>query len=175
MMVERAAYQALGGHAPIRRSLHDGLTLPRLFRRAGHRTDIAAGWPLASCRMYGRFDEAWRGFAKNAREGMARPIGLPVWTLLLGGAHILPPMLLAAALIAGAEALAVQAAIAWALSLAFRTLTSLTVREGWLPVLVTPAIVAVGLAIQWQALLRDPRRNGAEWRGRRYDLTADAS
>lgn len=35
-IARRAAYVAAGGHAAIRASLHDGLTLPRAFRRAGH-------------------------------------------------------------------------------------------------------------------------------------------
>lgn len=172
MLVERQAYRAVGGHAPIRHSLHDGLTLPRLFRRKGYGSDLAAGWQLARCRMYTSFSEAWRGFAKNAREGMAKPVALPVWTLLLTGGHLLPPSTLAAALLLGEGALAVAAAAAWALSIAFRLLTALVAREGLLSVLLTPATLLVALAIQWQALLRDPRGGGAEWRGRRYDLTA---
>ena len=54
-------------------------------------------WPahrLASCRMYRGFDEAWAGFLKNAREGMATPLGLPVWTVLLAGGHLCPSLLL---------------------------------------------------------------------------------
>ena len=172
MLVERRAYLAADGHAPIRHSLHDGLTLPRLLRRAGHRTDLTAGWQIASCCMYQRLGEAWRGFAKNAREGMATPLGLPVWTLLLAGGHLLPPLLLLWALIAGAAGPATAAAAAWALSLAFRLLVGLVTREGLASVLATPATVVVALAIQWQALLRDPRRAGTEWRGRRYDLSA---
>jgi phytoene synthase len=48
--------------------------------------------------MYRGFGEAWAGFLKNAHEGMATPVALPVWTVLLGGAHVLPPVLVAAAL-----------------------------------------------------------------------------
>ncbi len=44
--------------------------------------------------MYRGFDEAWAGFAKNAREGMATPRALPVWTVLLAGGHLLPFALL---------------------------------------------------------------------------------
>ena len=67
--------------------LHDGLALARRFRAAGHRTEWWTAPPLATCRMYGGFAESWAGFTKNAREGMATPIGLPVWTVLLAGAH----------------------------------------------------------------------------------------
>src|SRR5207244_12411496 len=34
-MTTRAAYDAVGGHAAVKVSLHDGLTLPRAYRRAG--------------------------------------------------------------------------------------------------------------------------------------------
>jgi hypothetical protein len=172
MLVERAAYQSVGGHAPIRHSLHDGLTLPRLFRKRGFRTDLTAGWALAECRMYERFAEAWRGFAKNAREGMATPLALPIWTLLLAGAHVLPPLALLWALFTGTSSLAIEAAFAWSLAVAFRVITVFSVREGWCSILLTPAIILVALAIQWRAMLLNPRRAGAEWRGRRYDLSA---
>ena len=36
------------------------------------------------------------GFVKNATEGMATPAGLPVWTVLLAGAHRWPWALLPA-------------------------------------------------------------------------------
>src|SRR5919112_660742 len=90
MLVERDAYRASGGHAAIHARIHDGIQLARLFRRKGFMTDLMPGENLASCRMYARFDEAWNGFAKNAHEGMATPVGLPVWTVLLLGGHILP-------------------------------------------------------------------------------------
>jgi glycosyltransferase involved in cell wall biosynthesis len=38
--VRRDAYQRAGGHAAIRGSRHDGLMLPRAFRRAGCATDL---------------------------------------------------------------------------------------------------------------------------------------
>ncbi|MCC2662365.1 MAG: glycosyl transferase, group 2 family protein, partial [Geminicoccaceae bacterium] len=81
--VRREAYERAGGHAAIRASLHDGLMLPRAFRRAGIMTDLFDATELASCRMYRGLAEVWRGFAKNATEGMARPAALPVWTVLL--------------------------------------------------------------------------------------------
>jgi len=85
MVADAAAYRAVGGHAAIRGSWHDGLHLPRAFRRHGQRTDIFDAAPLATCRMYRGLAETWQGLAKNARAGMATPAALPVWTLLLGG------------------------------------------------------------------------------------------
>ncbi|WP_174301142.1 glycosyltransferase family 2 protein, partial [Caulobacter sp. S45] len=102
MIAVRAdAYARSGGHAAIRTSLHDGLTLPRLFRAAGLRTDLVAGAGLATCRMYTGWRAVVRGATKNAAEGLAKPGALPVWTVLLLGGHVAPWLLLAAALAGG--------------------------------------------------------------------------
>ncbi len=168
--VRREAYRAAGGHAAIRRTRHDGIMLPRLFRRAGHRTDLYDASMLASCRMYAGWDEVWRGFTKNATEGMATPIALPVWTVLLGGGHVLPFVLLPAAVLAGDAAAAGLAG--WAVALVWSARALLAARVGQLPlgVLLHPVGMAIVLAIQWQALLAARRGRQAEWRGRRFDI-----
>ena len=97
MLADAAIYRRTGGHAMIRRSWHDGLQLPRAFRRAGYRTDIFDASGVAECRMYRGFAETWRGFSKNAREGMATAVALPIWTVLLGGGLVMPFVLAPAA------------------------------------------------------------------------------
>jgi len=69
-ITRRAAYEQAGGHAAIRASLHDGVKLPRAYRRAGLVTDIFDATPIASCRMYDRSIDVWRGLSKNATEGV---------------------------------------------------------------------------------------------------------
>ena len=168
--VRREAYVAAGGHAAIRRTRHDGLLLPRLFRRAGLRTDLYDASELAECRMYAGWNQVWRGFAKNATEGMATPVALPVWTVLLGGGHVLPFLLLPAALLTGADAAAELAALAVALVWGARALLAARIGQSPLGVLLHPVGLALVLAIQWQALLGAKRGRPAEWRGRSYDV-----
>ncbi len=73
-----SAYRRSGGHRSIANSRHDGLQLPRAFRRAGLRTDIADGSDLATVRMYHDFPSVCNGVMKNANEALARwPIILP--------------------------------------------------------------------------------------------------
>jgi glycosyltransferase involved in cell wall biosynthesis len=88
-MTRRDAYQAIGGHAAIRGSRHDGLTLPRAYRRAGRMTDLCDVTNLATCRMYENGRELWAGLAKNAREGLAHPKTMVIWTILLVGGQVL--------------------------------------------------------------------------------------
>lgn len=158
MMFERRAYEQVGGHGAVRATLHDGLKLTRLLRARGHRTEIVLGASLASCRMYRGFAESWRGFLKNAREGMATPIGLPVWTTMLAGAHLWPFFLLPAW----------QAALALAMVFALRLAITRRAEEPSWTVLAHPVAVAVALAIQWTALTRFLMGRKEGWKGRSY-------
>ncbi|TCH98874.1 glycosyltransferase [Roseococcus sp. SYP-B2431] len=164
LMVERGAYERAGGHAAIRAVLHDAIALARRFRRAGADTEVVDGAPLADCRMYASFPEAWAGFLKNAREGMATPLGLPVWTVLLAGAHLWPWALLPAP----------EAVAAILLGLAARTAIAWRVREPWWTVPLHPLTVLVALALQWTALARGVLGYPAGWKGRAYPGTKRA-
>ncbi|HJZ56026.1 MAG TPA: glycosyltransferase family 2 protein, partial [Gemmataceae bacterium] len=93
-MTTREAYDAVGRHAAVKSSLHDGITLPRAYREAGFHTDICDATELAVCRMYRSARGVWFGLAKNAREGMAATAQIPVWTALLFCGHVLPFLLL---------------------------------------------------------------------------------
>ena len=164
VLCDAAAYRAVGGHAAVRGVLHDGLALARRFRAQGHATEVVDGAPLATCRMYRGLAEAWAGFAKNAREGMATPLGLPVWTLLLAGAHLWPWALLPAW----------PAVAAIALTLGLRAAITRQAREPWWTVPLHPLTMLVALAIQWTALARWLLGRPAGWKGRAYPATKAA-
>jgi hypothetical protein len=144
--------------------------LPRLFRRAGFRTDLFDASGLAECRMYAGLGAVWRGFSKNATEGMATPVALPIWTVLLGGGHVLPFLVLPVAALAGAGAATELAALAVALVWGARALLALRVGQGPLGVLLHPAGICLVLAIQLSAFAAARRGRPAQWRGRSYDL-----
>ena len=164
LLVQRAAYERAGGHAAIRGVLHDALALARRFRKVGLDTEMVDGAPLAACRMYSSLPEAWAGFSKNAREGMATPLGLPIWTALLAGGHLWPWALLPAPEALGAILLgfALRAAIAW------------RCREPWWTVPLHPLTVLLTLALQWTALVRGALGYPAGWKGRAYPGTRPA-
>ncbi|SMF48581.1 Glycosyltransferase, catalytic subunit of cellulose synthase and poly-beta-1,6-N-acetylglucosamine synthase [Azospirillum oryzae] len=167
--VRREAYLKAGGHAAIAASLHDGVTLPRAFRRAGQGTDLFDATGLARCRMYRGWRELCSGFSKNATEGMATPAALPVWTLLLFGGHVLPWILLGwAALHPLPMAAVVLAGLAAAAGVIFRLLLAVRFRQSVVGALLHPVGILMMLAIQWVALLRARNGKPAEWRGRAY-------
>lgn len=164
LLADAAAYRATGGHEAVRHLLHDGIALARRFRAQGHATEVVDGSALAACRMYVGFLPAWRGFLKNAHEGMATPVGLPVWTLILAGGHLLPWFLLPAPL----------AFAALCCSVCMRVGITLRMKEPTWAILLHPATVVVGLAIQWASLVQRLRGRPAGWKGRAYPAGGEA-
>jgi len=160
-IVRRDAYMRAGGHAAIRASLHDGLTLPRAFRRAGSMTRLFDASGFARCRMYANAAQVWEGLCKNATEGMAKPRALPVWTVILAGGQILPAALMLAAP-SWTVGLALMA------SVGFRLLLAARFRQPWIAALLHPLGVMALLVVQWWSLIRAARGRPATWRGRAY-------
>ena len=166
----RAAYERAGGHAAIRASLHDGIKLPRAYRRAGLTTDIFDASDIASCRMYTRSLDVWRGLAKNATEGIGAPATIVPFTLLLAAGQILPFALVAAGFATGWRewpAWTIAAAvIACGLAILPRLAEALQFRQSLTSALAQPLAIAVFLAIQWYALARKLLGLKTSWRGR---------
>ena len=90
VLVERDAWTEIGGHESIRESMHDGVLLPRMFRRGGHATDVFDATDIVECRMYRGFRETWSGFVKNAYEGLGNVLLLLLLTVLHLGGHVAP-------------------------------------------------------------------------------------
>ena len=170
LMARAPAYRASGGHAAVAGSMHDGLQLARLFRRRGFSTDLVDGTYLARCRMYESPAALWRGFSKNATEGMARPLALPVWTVLLAGGQLAPWAL--AIVLASRGALASPAGVVTLLAcaglLATRIAQAVKCREPWKTVPLHPLGVVLTLVLQWQALIGAAAGRPVTWRGRAY-------
>ena len=162
LFIARATeYAHAGGHGAIRASLHDGLTLPRAFRRAGLMTGLFDASHFAECRMYTSAAGVWEGLTKNATEGMAKPAALPVWTVLLAGGAVLPAVLL----VVHPSILAGLACACW---LAARLILTWRFRQPWISAMLHPVGIAALLVLQWAALMRAAAGRPATWRGRAY-------
>ena len=168
LIVDRDAYARAGGHAAIATRVHDGLALARAFRVAGFTTDLADFTDLASCRMYRSWGQVWRGFAKNAHEGLGSARGIVPWTLILLGGQIAPLALLAWSVTTadlGAWPL-LGAALA---SLGARTALALRFEQALLMVLLHPFGVIVLVGLQWYALALRLLHRPVGWKGRSVD------
>jgi hypothetical protein len=172
-ITRRAAYERAGGHAAIRRSLHDGVMLPRAYRRAGLRTDIFDATDVASCRMYDTSRATLAGLAKNATEGIGAPRTIVPFTVLLVGGQVLPWVLVGAGLLSGWRDWPGWAIVATVAAAALSAATRIQLDRrftgsavGWLG---HPLGVAVLVAIQWWALARKLTGAKTSWRGRSLD------
>ncbi len=169
-ITRRDDYLRAGGHAAIRASLHDGIKLPRTYRHAGLRTDIFDASDIASCRMYTRSLDVWKGLSKNATEGIASPATILPFTILLAGGQILPLVLVVWGLAtrwSDWPAWAVPVVfVAVALSYLPRILEAVRFRQSLASVVAHPLGIAVFLAIQWVSLVRRQLGLQTSWRGR---------
>jgi hypothetical protein len=163
IFAQRDAYLASGGHAAFKDSMHDGVKMPRTFRRAGFKTDLFDGTDLCHVRMYNGLRQTWRGFAKNAFEGLGS-IGLLLFiTIVHALAHVLPWLVLIAAALslAGFAHPWLDAAAAWpvwlfaalavAANLAQRSILAARFAQSPLAVLLHPLGIIMMTAIQWHS------------------------
>ncbi len=159
--VRKDAYQLAGGHGAVRRTMHDGIMLPRAFRNAGIMTGIFDASRFATCRMYANTGDLFEGLLKNATEGMAKPIALPVWSIILTCGQILPLILLLTqpTWLAGT---------ALALGITTRLLLAFRFRAPVWSAILHPLGISALLIVQWVALFRQIRGRPATWRGRAY-------
>lgn len=159
-LTHRPAYDAVGGHEAVKGSLHDGITLPRAYRRAGRMTDLCDATDLAVCRMYRSAAQVWFGLAKNAREGLAAAV-VP-WTLILVGGQVLPfalvPWLGWPALLPVALAYGPRFHAAWRF------------RQSWLGAALHPLGILTLLAIQWYAVVCGWLGRPVGWKGRPHPV-----
>jgi hypothetical protein len=165
-LTTRTAYDTVGGHSAVKSSLHDGLTLPRAYRRAGFHTDICDATDLAVCRMYRSAAGVWNGLAKNAREGMAATGQIGFWTVVLLLGQVLPVPLLVAAFAAGDADAAAAVGSAVVLSYLPRLLAARRFRASWLGAALHPVGVLALLTIQWYAVGRAAIGRPVGWKGR---------
>ncbi len=166
LFVRSDAYDAVGGHGAWRDSMHDGIRMPRALRKAGYRTDLFDGTDLCSCRMYRGFGETWRGFTKNAFEGLGSVALLSVITVLHAVGHVLP-WLVFGAWIAGLAPvwLAAPALLAMILNLTQRLILAHRFEQSIVSAVLHPVGIVLMSLIQWRSLWLhlSGRRS---WRGR---------
>lgn len=170
-LTTKQAYGLSGGHSSIRKSLHDGIMLPRAYRMSGLKTDLFDAADLAQCRMYTSFEETWSGLLKNAGEGFAKMPLLPVMTILMLLAFVCPVICAAALSLGLVTSVFFQIVVAACLlSYLPRVLCCLMFDRAWLACLLNPVSILLFLVIQWTAWIRKTRGKGVQWRQRSYKV-----
>jgi hypothetical protein len=170
LLARNDAYLASGGHAAFKATMHDGVKMPRAFRRAGFRTDLFDGTDLASCRMYDSWSSVWRGFTKNAYEGLGSFALLAFITALHLLGHVLPALIVAWTAIAPDQFRPSRPAVGFAalavvLALTLRIILALRFRQSLTSAFLHPLGVLAITLIQWQSFA-EHLLGVRTWRGR---------
>jgi len=168
LVMEKEAYEFSGGHAAIRYTMHDGIKLPILFRKAGFKTDLFDATQMATVRMYSGARQVWDGLSKNATEGMATPKLLPIFTTLLFGGHVLPFVVLPLAVAHHNVGAAIVTSVAIGFSYIPRLLGVTRFQQSMASAFLHPLGIMVLLGIQWAALGNKLLGKSSSWRGRSY-------
>jgi hypothetical protein len=174
LMIRRSAYDALGGHALVRRYVAEDLMLAQKFFAAGRRTVIVAGMEQLSTRMYTSLRELIDGWRKNIFAGGrdAVPLGRV-------GRVVYPLVLPVPAVMQLAPVLVLLAGITGALSagaLLWATIASMATLLWWMAIYVgakQPVWLALCFPIGAALLLyitvsATVRGSAVEWKGRAY-------
>jgi len=172
ILVCREAYIASGGHSSFASSMHDGIKMPRAVRRAGYMSDIFDGADVASVRMYQGFEQTWRGFTKNAFEGLGSVALLVFLTVMNLLGHVAPPLVVVLAPVVSAVSGAGLPVLAWFAALAAtllpvvqRVVTADRLEHAATGALLHPVGVTLMAAIQWRSFYLHVTGKRS-WRGR---------
>jgi chlorobactene glucosyltransferase len=96
MLIERAAYEQVGGHAAVRGVISEDVALARLIKNSGFKVLLMGGEKLISTRMYSGWESLWHGIGKNLvdmLEGPASTITTAFAAVTLAWAAYLLPLL----------------------------------------------------------------------------------
>jgi chlorobactene glucosyltransferase len=94
MLVRRAAYEAVGGHAAVPSMVSEDVALARLLKRRGYHVVLRAGDRLLLTRMYTGWHTLWPGLAKNLVDmlgGTSRALAIVFIVIPLAWAAVIVP------------------------------------------------------------------------------------
>jgi glycosyltransferase involved in cell wall biosynthesis len=75
LLIQREAYDAVGGHAAIHGAVLEDVALARRVKYAGFRIWFASGFGIVRVRMYRSFSAMWEGWKKNLFQLMGGTTG----------------------------------------------------------------------------------------------------
>ena len=166
-VAQRDAYFACGGHEAIQGSRHDGIQLPRAFRKHGFQTDLFDATEIARCRMYETTSQVVRGLLKNATEGIANAKLIIPFSILLIGGNLAPIVLLVVAWYSKASmfflgCLLLCVLLTWIP----RLIAAKRFKQSVLGAILHPIAITLFIVLQWVAFVQKQLGLQVTWRGR---------
>lgn len=166
-LVERGAYEAIGGHERLRLEVGDDINLGKLLKQGGFVSDILAGWPHVSLRWQTGLSGVVRGLEKNGFCGADYRVSKTIVAVLLLAVFVLMPIV--GTLLAPGWT-RVPFAVLWAAQAGLLGSAARRQDFSWTVGLGMPV---AGLAMAWaltRSMLLALWRGGIVWRGTFYPL-----
>lgn len=145
ILVDRAAYEAVGGHGAVRAEVLEDVRLARAFKQRGHAIALHHAPDLYTVRLYRSLREILDGYAKNFYEGMERRPHVALGALLFLGVGYFGPWLLLGVTVAAPAAL----------------LTGMGEPSTWIG--LCAAVVALPFVLRFRLERADGRSGGWAW------------
>lgn len=166
------AYRAVGGHASLPASFHDGLQLARRIKASGRSVRLFDGSDRLTCHMYSGGRAVWNGFTRNAYEGLGSVGALVTMTLLQGVVFFLPFLFLfyAVELWATGHGMPLWGGLCTLQVSSILLIRLLQARRfgHYESVLLHPLSIFWMVAIQWASYYKSLRKAPVVWKGRSY-------
>ena len=171
-LISASDYRKSGGHAGIPTSFHDGLQLARKIKLQGGKIRLFDASALISCRMYHGGAEVWKGFTRNAYEGVGSLGALIVMSALQLTVYLAPYVFLGYWLFRWAQighaevwgwlCVAQVALVLWQRLMQAR-------RFGhYESILLHPLSILSLIVIQWGSFFKSKQKAKVVWKGRTY-------
>ena len=167
ILVCRAAYDALGGHAAVATEILEDVALAQLFRNAGQRVCFRYGADAVRTRMYRNWAQLREGWTKNLALLFPSPGRLALQSVFLWFAAWFT--------IAIAASGALSHHFVWIASAALWLLVYRRIRAAHFTTVNNLLAIAVGLPMFAYLLLRSKKAHAkgqVSWKGRSYDVGA---
>lgn len=166
LVLDRATYTDIGGHAAVHDNVIEDVGLARLTKQHGHKLVMADGSGVVLCRMYDGWPSVRDGFGKNILAGHGDSV---LFLLLSTVFHWLifvwPPMWALLGLVMGWSGLWLPLLLT-AGGIILRALTALATRQRMVDALLMPVSVILMTRIALQAIWWRYRYGGPQWKGR---------
>jgi glycosyltransferase involved in cell wall biosynthesis len=168
LMIQRDAYDAVGGHASVAGEVLEDVALARRIKSAGYRLAFHSGKGIVRVRMYRTFVSMWEGWTKN----LYKLVGGTPKAVFLEMESAFPWIVLLVLLLGIKFPLALFAGV-WLLIFRQISYGSELTRNQFPFSLIRYYVPAVGLyaGVLW-ASYRRHARGTVQWKGRKYPVEA---
>ncbi|WP_226578183.1 glycosyltransferase [Halobacillus litoralis] len=165
IMIEKEAYEAIGGHESVKGSLVEDVHLAREVKRHGYKMILANITSSALSYMYDNAEETWGGFKKNLYTGIGRSTIMVLFlTVFYSIVFLLPGLFAVYAIFSGSFFWLLP----YLLTVSFKMyVDARTGHPLWLSFFI-PVSAVLLISMMWSSMLVHKRGKSYQWKGRSY-------